>query len=294
MEKEKNVIATLQELLAGRNADFDASKSIKIVRHADSRKDLPIEGKTYRTTLLELYRYDKDMFMRYQNEQLKGTFDKTDYIVVCVGTQNTKARFVAVYKIGEIVPSPYDSRCCLLSLQEVDDFRFLADRVTIEWGKATVAWHQDFRKQLKPVTRIDEGFEDADGVPQFRRYEDVVLPYGELKAIFSKEAESWKNPLQSVNGIYLIQDAKTGKQYVGSTYGQEGIWGRWKCYFTTGGHGGNKDLEKLIADDPEYARHFQWCILEIMYLGVTEEYAIERENLYKRKFMTREFGYNNN
>ena len=44
----------------------------------------------------------------------------------------------------------------------------------------------------------------------------------------------------------------------------------------------------------KYAQHFQWCILEIMYLGVTEEYAIERENLYKRKFMTREFGYNNN
>lgn len=294
MEKDKDVIATLQELLAGRNADFDSSKSIKIIRHADTRKELPIEGKTYRRTLLELYRYDKELFMKYQNEQLCGTFDKTDYMVVCVGTRNTTARFVAVYKIGKIEPSPYTEGNCLLNLQEVDEFKFLADKVTIEWGKATVAWHQDFRKQLKPVIRIDEGFEDADGIPQFRSYEDVVLPYGELKAIFSKEAESWKNPLQSVNGIYLIQDTKTGKQYVGSTYGLEGIWGRWNAYFTTGGHGGNKKLEELIKNDPDYASNFQWCILQIMRLGITEDEAIERENLYKRKFMTREFGYNKN
>lgn len=47
MEKEKEVITTIQKLLEGRNADFDASRSIKIVRHADSRKELSIEGKTY-------------------------------------------------------------------------------------------------------------------------------------------------------------------------------------------------------------------------------------------------------
>lgn len=107
MEKEKEVITTIQKLLEGRNADFDASRSIKIVRHADSRKELSIEGKTYRRDLLDLYRYDRDLFMKYQNEQPTNIFSKVEYIVACVGTQGTTARFVGVYKVGKLEPSAF-------------------------------------------------------------------------------------------------------------------------------------------------------------------------------------------
>ena len=72
------------------------------------------------------------------------------------------------------------------------------------------------------------------------------------------------------------------------------MWGRWKQYAETG-HGGDKDLKPLLSDDSNYAaKYFQWCILETLPLKILEDQAIDRESLYKRKFGTREFGYNNN
>jgi len=46
--------------------------------------------------------------------------------------------------------------------------------------------------------------------------------------------------LNSLPGIYLITDIKTGLRYIGSAYGENGIWSRWGNYFRTNGHGNNK------------------------------------------------------
>ena len=43
-----------------------------------------------------------------------------------------------------------------------------------------------------------------------------------------------------------LLDKLTGKQYIGSAYGHEGIWGRWTEYMNTNGTGNNKQLEELI------------------------------------------------
>ena len=57
----------------------------------------------------------------------------------------------------------------------------------------------------------------------------------------------------------------------------------------------DKDLIPLLLKDPNYAKkNFQWCILETLPLSILGEQAIDRESLYKRKFGTRDFGYNNN
>ena len=78
-----------------------------------------------------------------------------------------------------------------------------------------------------------------------------------------KEHVEWANRLSSVAGIYLITDTKTGKHYVGSASGEVGgIWGRWSQYAKTK-HGGNVQLKKLIEQDPDYCRNFQYSILEV-------------------------------
>jgi len=41
-----------------------------------------------------------------------------------------------------------------------------------------------------------------------------------------------------VQGVYLITDSSTDKQYVGKVNGTERILGRWKNYVSDG-HGGN-------------------------------------------------------
>lgn len=298
MNDNNLTITTIQQILAGRNDDFDKSNSIKLVRHADTRKPeerpIMVNGNPFKGTLLELYRQDIEIFKEYQCRQKSGTFEKTDYLVVFVGERGTRARFIAVYKVGKAVPNPEVNGEVIIDLQEVEEFKFLSRRVVIDWGKSTVSWHQDFRNQIKPVIRIDEGFVDENGVPRFISYSDTILSFDDLKAIFTTDDEVWKNKLQAVNGIYMIVDKLNGKQYVGSTFGTKGIWGRWQCYFMTNGHGGNKDLEDLISQDPDYANHFQWIILETLSIRITEREAISRENLYKEKFVTREFGYNLN
>ena len=121
-----------------------------------------------------------------------------------------------------------------------------------------------------------------------------LLDYSQLHVIFKTNNAEWKAKLESCNCIYLILDKNNGKQYVGSTYNRQGIWGRWSKYAETG-HGNDKDLIPLLLKDPNYAKkNFQWCILETLPLSILGEQAIDRESLYKRKFGTRDFGYNNN
>ena len=95
--------------------------------------------------------------------------------------------------------------------------------------------------------------------------------------------------------MYLITDTLSGMLYVGSAYGEDGIWGRWKEYVATNGHGGNKALKNLIDEDWEYAcKHFRFSILMLLPKTVTPDEAIRKEQLFKRKLGTNSFGLNNN
>jgi len=62
------------------------------------------------------------------------------------------------------------------------------------------------------------------------------------------------------------------------------------------GHGNNKLLVALLVEKGiSYAdQNFHWTILETLPLNVTPKVAIDRESLYKKKFGTREHGYNEN
>lgn len=297
-KQESKAITTIQELLRGRDADFDAAKVVRLVRHADNRKIKIIDGKEVRGTLYNLYRYQKEMFLKYQKEQNKKRFENVDYMVSFIGEKGTTARFVGVYKVGNKVPSRYMVDDIICDMDIVDAFEPLTHRIVIDWGKSTVSWCQDYENQFKAVIRIDEGFEDEDGVPRFTSYADTILPFGELEAVInSRKDNPWKTALRSVNCIYVISDLNNGKHYVGSTYGENGIWGRWETYVKTNGYGDNKALKEMQKVDPDYARkNFQWSILEVLPLNVTSDQAVDRENLYKQKLMSRHkhTGYNEN
>ena len=103
----------------------------------------------------------------------------------------------------------------------------------------------------------------------------------------------WIDKLSSINGIYLILDKKTGKQYIGSAYGTNGVWGRWQNYISNG-HGGNKQLIELLEKDENYLLNFQWTILETLPANLSKEKIISYETKYKEKLGTRAFGLNLN
>lgn len=292
----KDYIIFFQDLLGGRNEEFDKAdkKHIRLIRHKDNRKVKLIDGKEYANSLFDLYLNEHDVFLSYQSEQVAKRFKDVDYIVAFIGEESTSSRFVGVFKNNGIIKEIEDyngESQAKFNFSELEGFDLLKEKVVIEW-KSPLSWLQNYANQM-PVIKIDRGLKE-NNIPVFSRFEDVVLNYTQLKMIFKKNNQEWKAKLESCNGIYLILDKATGKQYVGSTYNTKGIWGRWADYADTG-HGGDKDLKPLIEKDAAYARkNFQWCILETLPLKILEEHAIDRESLYKRKFGTREFGYNNN
>ncbi|MDE7155411.1 MAG: GIY-YIG nuclease family protein [Muribaculaceae bacterium] len=297
-KQESGAITTIQEILRGRDADFDAAKNVRLVRHADNRKVKIIKGEEVHGSLYTLYRYQKDTFLQYQKEQNKKRFENVEYMVAFIGEKGTTARFVGVYKVGNRVPSPYIEDDIICDMDIVEAFEPFTHRIVIDWGKSTVSWCQDYENQFKSVIRIDEGFEDGDGIPRFTSYADTVLSFGQLEAVINSNYDNpWQTALRSVNCIYVISDLNNGKHYVGSTYGENGIWGRWETYARTNGHGDNKALKELLNIDPNYARkNFQWSILEVLPLNITDDQAVDRENLYKQKLMSRHkaTGYNEN
>lgn len=293
---DKNWITTIQVLLNGRNDEFDAAdkKRVRLIRHKDNRKVKIIDGKEYTNSLYDIYLNDNEVFMNYQSEQVKKRFMDVDYIVAFIGEEGVASRFVGVYRNMGLIKEIGDYNDEVLAkfdFQEVGGFELLKERVIIDW-RNPVSWLQNYINEM-PVVRIDRGLKE-DNIPVFSRFEDVLLDYHQLSHIFETNNIEWKSKLESCNCIYLILDKSNGKQYVGSTYNKQGIWGRWAQYAATG-HGGDKDLKPLLEADPNYARkNFQWCILETLPLKILEEHAIDRESLYKRKFGTRDFGYNNN
>lgn len=251
----------------------------------------------YYGTLYNLYRSDKQRFLKYQSEQNKSYFIDIDYIVVFIGEEKNNSRFVGVYKNnGPLRDTGKDT--CIFDFQEIDGFDFLKERIIVDWKTPAPGWHQ-FWDKTKEVVRIDEGLENKD-IPLFTRYEDVMLSYHELYNIFKSQDSEWKFKLEACNCVYVILDKSNGMQYVGVTYKdvnqgkKNGIWSRWAEYAATG-HGGDITLKELCQKNQQYAENnFQWSILETLPLNVIPKIAIARESIYKEKLGTRKYGYNNN
>lgn len=137
-------------------------------------------------------------------------------------------------------------------------------------------------------------FEKKIAITDFPGFDHVNIDHETLRIIVKENILSWKSALSNVKGIYLIMDEVTGKQYVGSAYGDECIWQRWSEY-AKNGHGGNIELKELLRENGEdYKYNFKYSVLEICNMSLGNEYIISRENHWKEVLMTREFGLNRN
>ncbi len=145
--------------------------------------------------------------------------------------------------------------------------------------------------ELKVAQLFEKPFEGEE----FCGYENVEHGFSQLEAIIKQNKPDWKAALENVKGVYLIVDRSNGKMYVGSAYGDSGIWSRWACYIGTG-HGWNDELTKLInTNGIAYAReNFQFSILEFRSMRTDDQEIINREQYWKRALQTNAYGYNKN
>ncbi len=147
-------VQTIQSLLRGKNAEFDATKNIKLIRHSSNHV---VKGYPFIGTVSELYYNDREGFLKYQQHQRKANFDNVDYIVSFIGEEGTKSRFIGVYKnFGRESDDPSDPIACYYNFEEVPGFEHLKERVIIEWNNPR-AWQQWWcNNPMKVINRVED------------------------------------------------------------------------------------------------------------------------------------------
>lgn len=182
-------------------------------------------------------------------------------------------------------------------LEPMERFSNLAERLVIDYKK------KQGPKQVKIEIAAIEGIRVVSILEKkyvqtsrpFEGYHKVSLPFTELEKIINGNVDNWRILLENVNCVYSILDKSNGKMYIGSTYNRNGTWSRWSEYVKTHGHGGDQELKKLIDQQPDYARNFEFSIVEVfLNKDDASPYIQERERYWKNIFKTEEFGYNRN
>lgn len=250
--------------------------------------------------------YNRGMIEAYQSTQSKNCFDNCKYIAAFMGTNKTEALFIGMYEIIESVagsevaslmledypyPEHFADDHIYYKMQKLDVMSDMDKKLVIDWGQATRSWFQwaNNDKEVLSISNRDE--------IEFPGYEEMILSYADLGDIVDGEIRyrKWIEALKNVNGIYLICDTKRNKQYVGSTYNDDGILGRWTEYYKTH-HGGDVDIKEHLRKYPDAYYDFQFTILRILPKNVADKEAIRLESIYKNKLCTRnpEYGLNKN
>jgi len=169
-------------------------------------------------------------------------------------------------------------------------------------GRLKLKWKRSGRAKSRILENYIEQFEVSEILKEpysgerFCGYENIDHDFDRLEAIFANSKLDWKAALENVKGVYLIIDKSNGKKYVGSAYGDTGIWSRWSTYMATG-HGYNDELTKVIDEQGlDYAReNFKFSLLEYRPMKTDDKKIFDREVYWKNALLSRgEFGYNKN
>lgn len=195
---------------------------------------------------------------------------------------------------AEIVDVPVASRAIV---KIIDNFKPLFGRLVIRYKKGNTYARYVFRmsKIIEQCT-VKEILPCQYNGEQFEGYDRVHLPYHKLADVFQgRIMPTYFEALKKVTGIYCLTDTKTGKLYIGSATGGEGVAGRWGNYLDSK-HGGNKKLIALYNERGSgyFEEHFTYTLIEYFSLSYDPAKIFEREQYWKHCFNTIKCGYNDN
>ncbi len=197
--------------------------------------------------------------------------------------------FGGVFEVMERRPDGY-------IIKEVEAYRKWDGRLICRFFR-----YQGLRGRAFNLEGQIDSFEVLEVLPErydgekFCGYENINHQFSMLHPILQREKQDWKASLMAVKGVYLILDTSNGKSYVGSAYGDSGIWSRLACYINTG-HGWNDELVSTINEKGlDYAlANFKFSILEVFAFTTPDDIIFARESHWKNVMLSRQFGYNRN
>ncbi|KRA37913.1 hypothetical protein ASD81_04305 [Nocardioides sp. Root614] len=129
----------------------------------------------------------------------------------------------------------------------------------------------------------------------FPGHDRINHSLADLQIIVSQQRPDWRIALEHMKGVYVIHDSETGARYVGSAYGDTGIWQRWSTYAETL-HGNNVGLKELLAEKGEnyYLENMTFALLEFWSMRTDDGHVLERESYWKEVLRARSLGHNKN
>jgi hypothetical protein len=250
----------------------------------------------------------ENLVYEYQSFQNKKAFRTAKYIISFTAEPNNYGKFFGAFKCEDLKEKeqlpPFSkelAKYCriqnreedfYLELEKVDEFDKFIGRIIIDWTVPR-GWYNTYGNvQNKEVIKILP----RNFVSDFPGLMNIRISAQELKTIIeNKETHTkWYDALTRLQAVYLILDRATGNQYVGTTYGQNGLWQRWQSYVKSNFTGGNLQLKKLKDDSINFYKDFQYSILEVLPTNANQKDCITAENLWKEKLGTRAFGLNSN
>ncbi|MGQ0618463.1 MAG: GIY-YIG nuclease family protein [Panacagrimonas sp.] len=262
------------------------------------------------TVLQAQFRYDETLLNAYQSEQLKDVFGNRTVLAFVPEGGGTRSLFMGAFanrgvvtqeRYLELFPgnpltqfTGYENSAVpenvFYELVPSPLLEVYRKRLVIDWGKAMLSWCQ--ARLEKPVLEIRA----REGVTPFTEYDEVCVPFPELKVIMKDPAGHalWHDKLNGKQGVYLILDQKTGQQYVGSATGKNGLLSRWIDYARTDGHGGNAKLKQRMTESPGSQNRFLFSILKVFEGTALKSQVLECEKRMKARLGSRVSGLNAN
>jgi hypothetical protein len=242
-------------------------------------------------TPLEVF-YDGE-FKKWQEYQNNRNFE-CDSILSLIHLGGSDWLFAGIYKVNGVQARSNDEKSWFeYSTSELPGIDHLAGRAVVVFDKAFRASYLKGERYIDALM-VKEIKPERQSIGDFPGFNKVSLSLRGLKTVVRQQLQTWKTALSNVSGVYLIADTATGRQYVGSAYGDGGIWQRW-CSYAGSGHGGNKELKDLLKEKGnDYALNFLFTILEVTDLNASKEYVASRESHWKDALLTRQYGYNSN
>lgn len=244
----------------------------------------------------------------FQSFQSKPAFKKAKYLVSFLAEPNNKAKFFGIFKVEELLEKTELPRYSNLLapfcksqdferdfyLKLTKDLRFskYEGRVFIDWVVPR-GWYNTYGEvKNKPVVKISP----KNFLDEFPGIMEINISAFDLRTVIENpdSHSEWYQSLSKLQAIYLILDKKSGSQYVGSTYGKEGLWQRWRNYVKSNFTGGNIKLMELEKSNFNFHSDFCFSILEVLPINANQNDCIKAEILWKNKLGTKAFGLNLN
>lgn len=251
---------------------------------------------------------ENNLIEEYQSFQNKRAFFGCKYIVSFIAGEKNSGIFYGVFEVvgrleKEKLPKyskQLENYCnnqdsnkdIFLHLERVEKFDIYKNRLVINWFVPR-GWYNTYGKvKDKEVIKILPN----NFVNDFPGLMNIMVSYQDLKKIIGNpDSHSfWFESLTRLQAVYLILDKKSGNKYIGTTYGENGLWQRWETYIKGDGTGNNKELKVLKENDKDFYLNFQFSILEVLSKTADQKYCTQKESIWKEKLGSKAFGLNRN